>query len=125
MAALPPSPPTVGERFTIRLGRDYYVRAASNDYSVDPAMIDRLVTVSVGLDEVIVTHQGLTIARHERVWGTAMTITGPAHVEVAARLRHDFQHPPVTVLDEGLVRDLTVYDQAFGLVTSDFKGQVA
>lgn len=125
MTALPPTPPTVGERFTIRLGRDYYVRAAGNDYSVDPQAIDRLVEVHVMLDEVIVTHQGLPVARHERVWDNAMTITDPAHVETAARLRHDYQNPPLRALDEGLVRDLAVYDQAFGLVASDFEGQVA
>ena len=125
MGALPPTPPSVGERFTIRLGRDYYVRAAGNDYSVDPAMIDRLVEVRVTLDEVIVAHQGQLMARHERAWVSGATITDPAHVETAARLRHDFQHPPLRALDEGLVRDLAVYDQAFGLVTSDFEGQVA
>ena len=125
MTALPPTPPTVGERFTIRLGRDYYVRAAGNDYSVDPQAIDRLVEVRVSLDEVVVTHQGLTIARHERVWGSGRTITDPAHVETAARLRHDFQHPALRALDEALVRDLAGYDQAFGLVPTDFEGQVA
>ncbi len=125
MTALPPSPPTVGERFTIRLGRDYYVRAAGNDYSVDPAMIERLVTVNVSLDEVTVTYQGLPVARHDRAWGSGHTLTDPAHVEIAARLRRDFQHPPVTVLEEGLVRDLSVYDQAFGLAAADFDGQVA
>lgn len=125
MTALPPTPPTVGERFTIRLGRDYYVRAAGNDYSVDPQAIDRLVEVRVTLDEVIVTHQGLPVARHERAWGSGHTLTDPAHVETAARLRHDFQNPRVRSLDDALVRDLSVYDQAFGLVTSDFEGQVA
>lgn len=125
MGALPPSPPSVGERFTIRLGRDYYVRAAGNDYSVDPQTIDRLVEVRIMLDEVIVTHQGLAVARHQRSWGSGRTVTDPAHVETAARLRHDFQHPPLRALDEGMVRDLAVYDQAFGLVTTDFEGQVA
>ena len=125
MGALPPTPPRVGERFTIRLGRDYYVRAAGNDYSVDPQAIDRLVEVRVSLDEVIVTHQGLTIARHERVWGSGRTITDPAHVQTAAQLRHDFQHPPLQAVDEGLARDLAVYDQAFGLAAADFEGQVA
>ena len=125
MGALPPTPPTVGDRFTIRLGRDYYVRAAGNDYSVDLQAIDRLVEVRVTLDEVTVTHQRLPVARHERVWGSGRTITDPAHVETAARLRHDFQHPPLKAVDEDLVRDLAVYDQVFGLVTSDFEGQVA
>ena len=41
MLALPPVPPRVGWFNTIRLGRDYYVRVDSNDYSVDPAAIGR------------------------------------------------------------------------------------
>jgi len=36
MGALPPVAPTVGESTRVRLGRDYYVRVAGNDYSVDP-----------------------------------------------------------------------------------------
>lgn len=125
MGALPPAPPAVGERFMIRLGRDYYIRAGGNDYSVDPTMIERLVNVTITLDEVTVTHQGQTMAHHRRAWGRAGTITDPDHVSTAARLRHDFQHPPVTALDDGLGRDLAVYDQAFGLAAADFEGRVA
>ena len=46
-----------------------------------------------------------------------MTVTDPAHVDIAARLRHDFQHPtpPAPVEEEGMVRDLAEYDRAFGL----------
>lgn len=125
MNALPPSPPSVGERFTIRLGRDYYVRAAGNDYCVDPAMIDRLVTVTVGFEKVTVTYQGLPLARHQRAWGTGHTLTDASHVETAARLRHDFHNPRGRTVDDALARDLTVYDQAFGLTAADFEGQVA
>ncbi|MGD9999792.1 MAG: IS21 family transposase [Acidimicrobiia bacterium] len=41
MLALPSIPPTVGWSNTIRLGRDYYVRVDTNDYSVDPTAIGR------------------------------------------------------------------------------------
>ena len=37
MLALPPVPLHLGWRNRIRLGRDYYVRIDSNDYSVDPS----------------------------------------------------------------------------------------
>jgi hypothetical protein len=44
MLALPPVDPVVGMRGQSRLGRDYYLRIASNDYSVDPGLIGRMVT---------------------------------------------------------------------------------
>ena len=43
MVALPPVPPIVGWRTFTRLPRDHYVRIASNDYSVHPSAIGRLV----------------------------------------------------------------------------------
>lgn len=36
MLPLPPVPPAVGWVNRVRLGRDYYVRVDSSDYSVDP-----------------------------------------------------------------------------------------
>ena len=44
MLGLPPIAPMVGWSNQIRLGRDYYVRVDSNDYSVDPTAIGRTVT---------------------------------------------------------------------------------
>ena len=41
MAYVPPVAPTVGWSHHLRLGRDYYLRLDSNDYSVDPAAIGR------------------------------------------------------------------------------------
>jgi hypothetical protein len=37
MLPLPPIPPALGWSNQLRLGRDYYVRVDTNDYSVDPA----------------------------------------------------------------------------------------
>ena len=42
---LPPVAPPVGLTHRIRLGRDYYVRVDTNDYSVDPRVIGRFVDV--------------------------------------------------------------------------------
>lgn len=125
LAAMTALPPAVGERFTIRLGRDYYVRAAGNDYCVDPQAIDRLVNVVVSLDEVCVFLQGHTIARHQRAWESGVTLTDPAHMESAAKLRSAFQHPPVRHCEDDLARDLAVYDRAFGLTISDFEAKAA
>ena len=58
MLALPPVAPSVGWVNRVRLGRDYYVRLDSNDYSVDPAVIGRFVDVTADLARVEVRHDG-------------------------------------------------------------------
>lgn len=119
MLALPPVAPQVGFHERVRLGRDYYVRFDGNDYSVDPSMIGRLVDVHASLDHVWVTHSGLEVASHLRSWGGHATITDPTHVDIAARLRADFQNrsrkrgganSAGTVVVE---RSLSDYDQLF------------
>jgi hypothetical protein len=101
------------------LGRDYYVRLDTNDYSVDPAVIGRLVDVSADLDRVRVRADGRVVADHPRTWARGQTITDPTHVQTAARLRTQFQQPrpgQATSTDSDLVRDLGDYDRAFGLI---------
>lgn len=87
MVALPPIAP-VGRRTSTRLARDHYVRIASNDYSVHPSVIGRLVEVAADPDQVTVTCGGRLVARHERCWAIHQTITDPAHAQAAAVLRH-------------------------------------
>jgi len=119
MLPLPPVAPTLGHRSQVRLGRDYYVRVDSNDYSVDPAAIGRQVSVTADLERVRVHLDGRLVADHARVWARQMTVTDPAHVTTARQLREQFTQP--RALDDGtLVRDLADYDRAFGL-----DGQVA
>lgn len=116
MLALPPVPLHLGWRNRIRLPRDYYVRLDTNDYSVDPRAIGRLVDVSADLERVRVRSNGKTIADHARVWARGMTITDPAHVAIAKTLRTEFQHPgTIPAAGDELVRDLSDYDRAFGL----------
>ena len=119
MLALPPIPPRVGWVNQIRLGRDYYVRVDSNDYSVDPAVIGRHVTVTADLDRVQVRADGRLVADHARVWARHMTVTDPAHVATALQLRERLTEPRC-VDNTGMLRDLADYDRAFGL-----DGQVA
>ncbi|MGH3458035.1 IS21 family transposase [Aeromicrobium sp.] len=117
MLALPPIPLHLGWRNRIRLGRDYYVRIDSNDYSVDPTAIGRMVDVAADLDRVKVRLDGRVVAEHERIWARGITLTDPEHVEAAGRLRRQFQQPrPVRDSDDDLVRDLGDYDRAFGLL---------
>lgn len=124
MLPLPPVPPVVGWSNRIRLGRDYYVRLDSNDYSVDPVVIGRIVDVAADLDTVEVRHDGRLVAVHDRVWARGMTITDPTHLEAAKVLRQRFgQSTAVARDDDAMVRNLSDYDRAFGLSSSDVTGQ--
>jgi transposase len=125
MLALPPTAPAIGWTNRVRLPRDYYVRVASNDYSVDPAVVGRFVDVIADLTRVTITCAGAVVGRHQRCWARHQTITDPAHRQTAHRLAHhasavrdDAQHPgraatATAVVVEG--RDLAVYDAAFGI----------
>ena len=120
MLPLPPVPLHLGWRNTIRLGRDYYVRVDTNDYSVDPTVIGAMVQVSADLERVRVRAQGRVVAEHVRVWARGSTVTDPAHVHTAARLRKQFQQPRNDAGErDDLVRDLGEYDRAFGLTSPD------
>jgi hypothetical protein len=125
MLGLPPSAPTTGWANRVRLPRDYYVRVASNDYSVDPAMVGRFVDVVADPATVTITCAGTVVGRHERCWARHQTITDPAHRQAAHRMAHaaaaanDAAH----TLDaaDAVVerRDLSVYDAAFGLTDGE------
>lgn len=116
MLALPPVPLHLGWRNKIRLGRDYYVRLDTNDYSVDPSVIGRMIDVSADLERIKVRADGRVVADHARVWARGMTVTDPAHVQIAGVLRKQFQQPrPAPDDGDDLVRDLGDYDRAFGL----------
>jgi hypothetical protein len=120
MLALPPVPLHLGWRNKIRLGRDYYVRLDTNDYSFDPTVIGRMVDVAADLERVRVRADGRIVAEHRRVWARGTTITDPAHVQTAAWLRKQFQQPRVAYADrDDLVRDLSDYDRAFGLTAEE------
>ena len=131
MLALPPVPPTIGIHTQVRLPRDYYVRVGSNDYSVHPAVIARMVNVHADLDTVTVTCDGRLVATHPRCWARGQTITDPSHVQIAQQLRQRILAPPAVGQDT-LVRNLADYDTAFGVdldtyqdAHRDTDGQVA
>ncbi len=120
MLPLPPIPLHLGWRNKIRLGRDYYVRLDTNDYSVDPTVIDQMVDVAADLQRIRVRCEGGIVTEHPRVWARGTTITDPAHVQTAAWLRKQFQQPrAVGTASDDLVRDLSEYDRAFGLNDAD------
>jgi transposase len=115
MLPLPPVPLHLGWRNRVRLGRDYYVRIDTNDYSVDPHAIGRLVDVTADLDRVRVRADGRIVADHARVWARGTVVTDPAHLDAAAVLRREFQRPRAVAAGD-LARDLADYDRAFGLI---------
>ncbi|MFC4245370.1 hypothetical protein ACFOYW_18540 [Gryllotalpicola reticulitermitis] len=98
----------------MRLDRDYYMRLAPSDYSVDPHTIGRMVEVAADLERVRVRLEGLVIADHARIWARGMTITDPTHVAAARGLRQRLQQLRPAPGDD-LTRDLADYDRAFGL----------
>ena len=121
MGVLPPVPPRIGWSDRVRLGRDYYVRVAGNDYSVDPTVIGRFVDVRCGLTLVTVACAGVPVAAHARCWDQRQTISDPAHVATAHTLRTLYRTRrstgPTTVGEQAGVRPLSVYDDMFDLTS--------
>jgi transposase len=130
MRPLPPLPPAVGFTARLRLPRDYYLRVLSNDYSIDPTMIGRMIDVHADLDTVTARHEGTVVACHRRSWARRQTISDPAHVATAARMRADYRHAGAgrgtgggtrggaggrDDGEWGLVRNLADYDARFGI----------
>jgi transposase len=119
MLPLPPVAPATGWRASLRLPRDHYVRLDSNDYSVQPAVVGRRVEVAADLDRVWVACDGRLVADHQRCWARHQTLSDPAHLQAAAKLRHDRAMVGATAgrrdHDEVQLRCLADYDTAFGL----------
>lgn len=120
-AAMAPLPPitesALGWHNRIRLPRDHYVRIDTCDYSVDPAVIGRMVDVRADLGQVTVTCDGRPVACHDRSWVAHQTLTDPGHkaaadVMRAERLRAKLAAPPAAVEVEQ--RDLSRYDDLLG-----------
>jgi hypothetical protein len=49
------------------------------------------VDVTADLEQVHVSHNGVTVTSHDRAWARHLTITDPDHVAQAAVLRRQFQ----------------------------------
>ena len=133
MTCLPPHPPVTGLSPRVRLGRDYYVRVSSNDYSVDPRVIGRLVDVTATLERVVVVCEGVTVADHERSWASGIVVTDPGHVRLAAGLRAQFSQAKgdrqrleaMSAAGAGVVqRDVSEYDELFGVRFDPVAGRV-
>jgi transposase len=121
MLPLPPVAPVTEWRASLRLPRDHYVRLDANDYSVHPSAVGRRVEVRADLDQVQAWCDGQLVADHARCWARHQTLSDPAHLEAAARLRRDRaaavggRRDP----DEVELRCLADYDAAFGLLDGE------
>lgn len=117
MLALPPVVSGIGLDTHVRLPRDYYVRVDSNDYSVHPESIGRLVDVRADLESVTVTCNGRLVGTHSRSWAKRLTITDPDHRDAAERLRADYRTGSCRGTDEPdhqvELRALPDYDDMF------------
>jgi hypothetical protein len=116
MVPLPPLPPAVGWRLSIRLARDHYVRLDANDYSVHPSVVGRRVDVVGDLEQVQAFCDRQPVARHARCWAKRQTITDPVHRRATADLRAVSQLAATPAVGTQVQqRDLTDYDRLFGL----------
>jgi hypothetical protein len=122
MGVMPPVPPVVGTSTRVRLGRDYYVRIAGNDYSVDPTVIGRFVDVHAGLTAVPATCDCLACGDLPRGRSTRLSCIAPAHVLTAGVLRTAFKERTAAMRGPAAaagavvgVRALTDYDELFDL----------
>ena len=124
MLALPPVAPPVGLSSRVRLGREYYVRVDTVDYSVHPRAIGRFVDIRASPDTVTVTSDGQVVAQHRRSWAKQTVVADPAHVAAAAAMRHAFaqdRHRRQTATryhadGHGVsLRALSDYDAIFGV----------
>jgi transposase len=123
MLALPPVPPVVGWRHTLRLPRDHYVRLDGNDYSVHPATIGRRIEVVADLARVRAFCAGRMVANHQRIWAKHQTLTDPEHLAAARAMRRDrlelvhrhITDPPNPAEPQVEQRRLADYDAALGI----------
>jgi len=114
MMPLPPVAPDVRHRFSLRLGRDHYVRFCTCDYSVHPKAIGRRIEVTADLDVVVATCAGQEVARHRRSLAPHRTITAVEHARARRELREVERSAGGADIDVEQ-RDLAIYDRMLGI----------
>jgi transposase len=115
MLKLPPVPPVSGWQHSMRLPRDHYLRFDSNDYSVDPAVIGRMIQVRADLSRVQVWCEGQLVADHQRLWARHQTVSEFDHLVAGRLLRRDRVEVLRPLQTEVEIRNLADYDTALGL----------
>lgn len=114
MVGFPAVWPDLTWRFSWRVARDHYVRVDTNDYSVNPRYVGRLVEVRVDLDAVVATCEATVVARHRRCLARHQTILAPDHARILRAMRAEAAAK--TAVDHSVEeRDLSVYDAISGV----------
>ena len=120
MRPLPSALPDLTWRFHAPVRPDPYVRVDTCDYSVHPDAVGLVVEVRVTQREVVcVTKDGREVARHVRSFAPYRTITAAAHGRAVRERRETRSRLPQPSEPEVEVRDLAVYDRAFGVSPGD------
>jgi transposase len=114
MLGFPPVLPDPSWRFSTRLPRDHYVRVDTNDYSVNPRFVGRRVEVRITLDEVVVTCDGVEVARHKRCLAKHRSLFLAEHARTLRAMRAE-AIVAASFADAVEERDLTAYDRATGV----------
>jgi hypothetical protein len=102
-----------------RVGRDYYLRVDTNDYSIHPGCIGHFVDLETTLTRVQGFRDGQLVCDHPRNLERHQVITDPAHVTAARQLREAFQAQQATSrnryghLSVVETRDLADYDRLY------------
>jgi hypothetical protein len=107
MAPLPGRMPDCARRWTMRVPPDPHLRVDTNDYSLDPALVDRRVEVIVDQRTVaaVALDTGELACRHARTFAKHRTITALEHARALKVGRGVSAETPVEV------RPLERYDQ--------------
>lgn len=86
LRALPAEPFDATETATVRVDAKALVTVRQNRYSVPVALAGLRVTVAIAAGEIVITHQGREVARHERLHGRFGTSAQLDHyLELLAR----------------------------------------
>ncbi|MFB6555545.1 hypothetical protein [Streptomyces sp. NPDC056405] len=118
MLALPSIAPSGWWKVSLRLPGDRYVRLDTCDYSVHPLAVGRRIEVAADLDQVLVTCDGVEVARRARSWARHQTITDPDHAAAATAARKAAARTKPALVDVTEVeeRSLDTYDRIFGVI---------
>jgi transposase len=106
MAPLPARMPDTARRWCMRVPPDPYLRFDTNDYSLDPGLVERRIEVKVTDSEIaaVALDTGELACGHRRCFAKHRTITALEH----ARALKAGRQPEPTVVE---VRPLARYDQ--------------